>query len=55
MTKSSAAIYHYHLGLAYAKSNEAARARTSIEHALELKPDFQGADEARKVLASLVG
>ena len=48
-------IYHYHLGLAYAKSNEPARARASIEHALKLKPDFQGADQARNALASLIG
>ena len=45
--------YHLHLGLAYAKQGHAANARQSLERALELKPDFDGAQEARSTLQSL--
>ena len=48
-------VYHYHLGLAYAKSGDKGKAKSSLEQALKLKPDFEGAAEARKVLASLQG
>ena len=44
---------HYHLGLAYARSGEAGRAKTALETALRLKSDFEGAADASKVLASL--
>ena len=46
-------VYHYHLGLAYASAGDAVRARQSLTRALELKPDFDGAQDARKVLQSL--
>jgi putative PEP-CTERM system TPR-repeat lipoprotein len=46
-------IYHYHLGLAYAKQNDPSRARRSLGRALEIQRDFPGADEARRTLASL--
>jgi Flp pilus assembly protein TadD len=45
--------YHYHLGLAYAKKADKANARASLEKALSLKPDFEGAAEAKKILATL--
>jgi tetratricopeptide (TPR) repeat protein len=45
--------YHYHLGLAYAKTGNVEGARKSLETAIKLKPDFEGADDARRVLASL--
>jgi Flp pilus assembly protein TadD len=47
------AMYHYHLGLAYAKTGEAAKARKSLELALKLQPNFPGANDARTTLASL--
>ena len=45
--------YHYHLGMAYAKSNDRARARASLEQALKLSPSFAGADVARQTLNGL--
>lgn len=48
-------IYHYHLGLAYLKYGDIEKARRSLETALKLKSDFQGASEARKALASITG
>ena len=47
------ATYQFHLGLAYAKAGEQGKARTALNRALELQPNFAGADEARKTLASL--
>jgi tetratricopeptide (TPR) repeat protein len=49
----SNAEYHYHLGLAYSRMGDAVRASESLTHALALKPDFDGAQDARAVLASL--
>ena len=48
-------LYHYHLGLAYAKQGDKANARKSLEQALKMKPDFAGAGEAREVLKSVAG
>jgi tetratricopeptide (TPR) repeat protein len=45
--------YHAHLGLAYARAGRADEAKRSLARALELRPDFPGAEEARKTLASL--
>jgi Flp pilus assembly protein TadD len=45
--------FHYHLGLAYSQAGDKVEARRARERALELKPDFEGAADARKVLASL--
>lgn len=45
--------YHYHLGMAYVQNKEPDRARASLQRALALKPDFAGADEARRALAGL--
>jgi len=47
------ALYHYHLGLAYAKSGDSAKARKSLEQALKLQPNFPGAVDARTALVSL--
>jgi putative PEP-CTERM system TPR-repeat lipoprotein len=47
------AMFKYHLGLAYAKSGKTAKARTALEQALALNPSFEGADDARAVLARL--
>jgi Tfp pilus assembly protein PilF len=46
-------IYHFHLGLAYWKSDEKQKARQMLAKAVRLKANFIGAEEARKVLAEL--
>jgi Tfp pilus assembly protein PilF len=51
----SNAAYRYHLGLAYLKTEQKAKARRAFEDALRLQPNFAGAEEARKLLASLRG
>jgi Tfp pilus assembly protein PilF len=43
-------VYHYHLGLMYAKNGDRDRARTSLRRALELHPEFS---DARRVLATI--
>jgi len=45
--------YHFHMGMLYAKSGDNAKAREALEKALALNPDFDGAAEARKTLATL--
>ena len=45
--------YHYHLGLAYAKSGDKVKARESLQKAAELGGDSKDATEAKKVLATL--
>ena len=46
-------LYHYHLGLAYAKNGDKDKARESLNQALSLNPKFDGASEAQKALAAL--
>jgi len=46
--------YHFHLGLAYAQAGDPVKARSALQQAVQLEPGFQGAAEARHVLASLV-
>jgi Tfp pilus assembly protein PilF len=48
-------LYHYHLGLARMKAGEADKAKLSLRRALELKPDFAEAPDARKALQSIGG
>lgn len=48
-------VYHYHLGLAYAKTGDKKQARTSLEQALKISPTFEGAEDARQVLRTLQG
>ena len=43
----------YHLGFAYAKTGEAAKARTALTQALKLQPRGAEADQARAALQSL--
>jgi tetratricopeptide (TPR) repeat protein len=45
--------FHYHLGLAYSQTGDKASARQALEQALKLKPDFDGAEDAKKVLSTL--
>jgi Flp pilus assembly protein TadD len=46
------ALYHYHLGLAYAGQGDSAHARAALFRALALKPNFDGAEQARGLLSS---
>ena len=39
--------FQYHLGLAYANAGNKEAARQRLDRALKLKPDFDGADDAR--------
>lgn len=43
----------YHLGMAYYKKGEKALARQELKRALDMRDDFEGAEEARKTLANL--
>jgi Flp pilus assembly protein TadD len=45
--------FHYHLGLAYARSGDKDRARSTLQTALRLKSDFDGATDAKRVLEGL--
>jgi Flp pilus assembly protein TadD len=47
--------YHYHLGLAYQKNNDAAQAKAELQHALALHPSPQLTDEIRKALSENAG
>lgn len=47
------AVFQYHLGLAYAKAGDDKRARAALQQALTLQADFDGANDARRVLATL--
>ncbi|HXF12530.1 MAG TPA: tetratricopeptide repeat protein, partial [Terriglobales bacterium] len=45
--------YHYHLGLAYARTERPGLARQHLEHVLKIDPKYSGADDVRKQLAQL--
>ena len=47
------ATYRFHLGMAYLASNEWVHARAALQEALRIDPNFDGAAEARKALASI--
>ena len=47
--------YHHHLGMAYQKTGDYARAKVQLERALELRPAPQQADEIRKALSENSG
>ncbi len=49
----NSAVYHSHIGLAYAKAGDVANARQHLSTAFKLQPTFEGAAEAKKVLDSL--
>lgn len=46
-------IFHYHLGLAYAKDGDHAKARQSLQKALALDPNFEGSADVRKALTAI--
>jgi len=45
-------VFHYHLGMAYAKAGDKAKAKAALSKALDLG-DFAEAEEARKTLSGL--
>ena len=46
--------YHYHLGVLYSQKGDDANARKSLERALALKPGKQVAQDAQRILSTLV-
>jgi tetratricopeptide (TPR) repeat protein len=44
---------HYHLGMAYAKTNQPVLARQQLQQVLKINPNFSQADEVKKQLALL--
>jgi len=49
------ALFNYHLGLAYAKSGQAALARQQLERVLKLKPSSPEVEELRRAVAEAKG
>ena len=49
------ASFHFHLGMACVQSGDWNLARRALNQALALKPDFEGAAEARKALGMIGG
>ena len=47
------AIYNYHLGLAYAKSGQAALARQQLERVARMKPNSSEVEDLRRALAEM--
>jgi Flp pilus assembly protein TadD len=48
-------LIRFHLGMAYNQAGEIGKARTTLKEALQLGPQFAGADEARKTLSEIGG
>ncbi|MGA9505292.1 MAG: tetratricopeptide repeat protein, partial [Terriglobales bacterium] len=48
-------LYNFHLGLAYAKSGQAALARQQLDRVVRIKPNFSGLDELRQAVAEAKG
>jgi Tfp pilus assembly protein PilF len=44
---------HYHLGMAYEKTEQPALARQHLEHVLKINPNYRDAAEIKKQLTSL--
>src|SRR5208282_2315197 len=53
--KPDNALYNYHLGLAYAKTGQAALARQQLDRMVKLKPNSPEVDELRKAVAEIKG
>ncbi len=47
------ATYHYHLGMAYAKNNDKAKAKQHLSRVLQLNPTYEQAPEIKQLLAQL--
>ena len=48
---SDEAVFHYHLGLAYSKTDQRNLAKQQFERALKINPSFSDADDARRLLS----
>ena len=48
------ALYHYHLGVIYAKKGEDASAREALQRALTLQPGKEIVQDAERILSTLV-
>jgi len=48
-------VINYHLGLAYHKNKQPDEAKEFLEKALEINPNFKGAEEARNILKEIKG
>ena len=46
-------VINYHMGLAQYRNDDKDKAREFLAKALELDPDFEGSEEARKVLREI--
>ena len=46
-------VYQYHVGVAYLMAGQGQKAKRALSRALEIKPDFDGAADARRALASI--
>ncbi|MGB7332057.1 MAG: tetratricopeptide repeat protein, partial [Terriglobales bacterium] len=49
------ALFNYHLGLAYAKSGQAALAKQQLDRVVKIKPNFPGVDELRQAVDEIKG
>jgi tetratricopeptide (TPR) repeat protein len=49
------ATYHYHLGMAYQKSGDRVQAKSHLQRALQINPDYPAAAQIRRALAELGG
>jgi tetratricopeptide (TPR) repeat protein len=49
------ALFNYHLGLAYAKSGQAALAKQQLDRVVKIKPDFPDVDQLRREIAEVKG
>jgi Tfp pilus assembly protein PilF len=49
-TAPTNATYHYHLGMVYEKQNKRAAAKTQLELALQINPDYPDAHHSRATL-----
>jgi tetratricopeptide (TPR) repeat protein len=49
------ALFNYHLGLAYAKSGQAALARQQLDRLVKIKPNFPDVEELRRAVAEAKG
>ena len=48
-------MINHHMGLAQYKNNDKAKAKDYFEKALQLDPNFKGADDARRLLKEISG
>jgi uncharacterized protein HemY len=48
-------MLQFHLGMAFMEAGEWTKARSSLQRAVSLKPDFEGAAEARRALSHIGG